>query len=176
MYNVECEKQRRRAGTQQHLRKQAVVFSCPVCNTAVLSLESRSTPAPLPIPADLVPRGTLVYRDALVTSMHVCSLAIDPAIYTGKAWLCDNAMDLALQYLNREQGPDGRVLFVSSPFLHQRVNVAHTTLIEGRQPQACSTLVKCINFGGSCWVAAVRSRHQPTPCSSSTRSPPTRAP
>ena len=39
MYNVAREKQRKRSGREQHLRKQAVVFSCPICQAAVLSLE-----------------------------------------------------------------------------------------------------------------------------------------
>ena len=117
---------------------------CPVYTSAVLSLESRSTRAPLPIPADLVPRGTLVYRDALCTSMHVCTLSIDRSTYSSKAWLCDNAMDLALHYVNREQGPDGRVLFVSSLFLRQRVNISPSTLIDGRQAHGCSFVVKAI--------------------------------
>ena len=161
MYKAELAKQSKKYGPQPHLRKQALVYACPVCKGHVLSLESRSTPAPLPIPVDLVPRGTVMYREAICTSMHLCSLAIDVAIYTSNAWLCDNAMDLAIHHFNREQGPDGRVLFISSLFLHHRVNVAPTTLIDGRQPQACSTLVKCINFGGNHWIAAVWSRHQP---------------
>ena len=161
MYAVRAEKQRKRSGKIQHLRKQAVVFACPIYITPVLSLESRSTPPPPTLQSDVVTRSTLVYRDALTTSMHMCSLAIDSSIYTTDAWLCDNAMSLVLHYLNREQGPNGPVLFVSSLLLHQRNDINPSTLIDGRQAQACTTLFKAVHFNAKNWICVIWSRHQP---------------
>ena len=66
--------------------------------------------------------------------MHPNALAIDKLIYStsSHAWLCDNVIDLALNHCNREQGPSGMTLFISSLFLHHSVNLAATTSVAGR--------------------------------------------
>ena len=157
----EHNKRQKKRGTQPHLLKEPVKFKCSICQAPVLSMESSSTPTQPPPPPDSTPNTVVQYRDALATSMHMNALAIDKLIYTSPAWLCDNAIDLALNHCNREQGPSGITLFISSLFLIQSVNLVATTSVVGRQPAHCNTIVKCINMHGNHWIAAVWSRSQP---------------
>ena len=93
--------------------------------------------------------------------MHLCTLAIDRLMYSTSMSLCDSAMDLALHCFNREQGVDGPTLFLSSRLLHEQVDIAPNTAIDGRRPLDCRCVVKCINIDTQHWIAAVWCRLQP---------------
>ena len=92
--------------------------------------------------------------------MHLCAVAINRSIFVSNKWPCVNSIDLALHHLNREKEPNDSVLFVSSLFLLQRDNLSPAKCIDGRLPQSCSTVVKCINLKANHWIATVWSRHQ----------------
>ena len=54
------------------------------------------------------------------------------------------------------------MLFISSLFLQAEMDISCNTLIDGRKPADCQTLVKAVNVDKRHWIAAVWHRPSPT--------------
>ena len=105
----------------------------------------------------------LRYEQQLIHSMHECSAGIDKRMFTQqRRWVCDKTLDLTLHHCNRQQGPTGNVLFLSSLFLDKQLDLLPDTVVDCRRVSDCSVFVKAINVDTNHWIAAVWTRQQPT--------------
>ena len=103
----------------------------------------------------------LIYEQQITLSMHSSSLKIDKRMFTQKRLVCDQTLDLVLHSCNKAQGPSGCVLFISSLVLQTEMDISGNTLIDGRRPTDCQTLVKAVNVDKRHWIAAVWNKQTP---------------
>ena len=144
------------------IHKRARLFVAqPILPTHSASSSSRVT-EPSPLAAshdDEIHR--LVYEQQITLSMHSSSLKIDRRMFTQKRLVCDQTLDLVLHSCNKAQGPSGCVLFISSLVLQAEMDIHRTTVVDGRSPTDCQTLVKAVNVDKRHWIAAVWHRQTP---------------
>ena len=92
------------------------------------------------------------YRHQLMLAMHYIARQVKDSTARPRAQLDDNAINLAMCYLHREQGPSGRFLALNS--LYPIGYVTPDLVVDGRAVSSASVLVRLIHLRNH-WAAAV---------------------